>query len=359
MRKELAPIGILTKRVTPPGSFLQFLIMAATAEEQEPAVLHPFSCPFSGCPRAYTRKDKLKAHLRTSQNAYDERHPADAAEWQYPDVKSLLVLYTRPKDLTSAEVQARKKASWKRCNDKNGDMYKQRQQQSRAASRRALTILQKLQAIPQMTDSEQFTTLLLQSAEPDKPVLTNLFSEAPDINTWLPINSVGACTVNDETFPRFVTYYLAQNEWPFQETIDDDVDDDNTDAPPILSVMPGQREYRKLSLLLHSDKGVPDIREGSQTLLNEAWNIWKVTVTDKELEGCPLFSTPAFEDFCNQSDIHKRVGELYFTWTGVVDLAKQMLLPSRLRPWDLEKAFARMDSVVNSGDRESIGTFCF
>jgi hypothetical protein len=353
MFKDLAPLWILTKR----GTLLVINIMSSpVAEKPVPAALPSFSCPFSGCPKAYARKDKLKAHLRSSKNAYDERHPEVAPEWQSTAVKNLLTLYTRPKDLTSIEVQARKKASWKRCNDKNGDMYRQRQQQSRAASREALTILRKLKEIDEMNHSEQFATLLLRSAETDKPVLTNLYLNPPDVNTWLPINSTGANTVDDETFARFVTYYLPPDEWPFQE-----VSDDNDTTPPaILSVMPGQREYRKLSLLLHTDKGVPDIREGSQTLLNEAWDIWKATVTDKEIESCSLFSTPTWEAFCNQSETHKRVGGLYFTWAEVVQCANKMLVPSRLRPWDLEKAFARIriNSVVNSGDGEPMGTFC-
>ena len=100
-----------------------------------------------------------------------------------------------------------------------------------------------------------------------------------------------------DTFPYFVTIYLRPNKWP--KVITNQV---ALGLPPTLLIkqIPGDEEYRALSLLFHPDRTRP--RESSDddtfkvkpnaamdTLLNSAYDLWTILANERtQIQSDPV-----------------------------------------------------------------------
>jgi hypothetical protein len=65
-----------------------------------------------------------------------------------------------------------------------------------------------------------------------------------------------------------------------------------------------------------------------------------------------MFSSESWEDFQDLSRDHKRAVELYFAWIYTVQEARELLVPQKVRLWDLERAFKRGDRSAGDEDAE-------
>ena len=297
-----------------------------------------FECPFAACSKSYTRKARLREHLVKQKVIRDENHPATAPEWETEAIKDLLHTFTRPGNLTSEQRKARKQQSMRRCWNKNGPIYVQNQKARREKVRELIQVAGKIQIMATVKNA-QFASLLKGEIN-GRPALQALYRSPPSINDWLPICTSGdnGPPVDDMTFPRFVTYYLPFEAWPYFDISFYNPDED--DNPPLLlKVIPGYTEMRKISLITHPDKRSEDIRYGSQTLLTEAFGIWERVISKSTFKCTPMFDRNNWEEFAAISDDHAKIVELYFAWMSVADEAKKALIPDRARLWDIERAF--------------------
>ena len=299
-----------------------------------------FLCPFADCMKAYTRNTRLREHIIKQQSQHDEKHPPAAPEWLSAITIAILGTHTRPGNLTKEEKQARKHATTKKCWEQNGDKYKANQKQKRQEVGKLLDVATKIQRLSEI-ENEQFTTLVKKKAD-GRPILQSLYSKGPSIEQWLPIKHTdgdnGSLTVDDYTFPRFVTYYLPSEAWPIYD-ISAPPEERPTVIPNLLSVLPGKREWKKVALVTHPDKGAEGMRPLSQTLLTEGWAIWEKVHSKASLRGADMFSSENWEDYRDLSRDHARAVELYFAWIHTVQEAIKFLVPQKVRLWDLERAF--------------------
>ena len=153
-----------------------------------------------------------------------------------------------------------------------------------------------------------------------------------------------------ETFPYFVTIYLRPNKWP--KVITDQV---ALGLPPTLLIkqIPGDEEYRALSLLFHPDRTRP--RESSDddtfkvkpnavmdTLLNSAYDLWKETVRSRLLAEEPYDSlTTDDNEFARRSQSHANALELFGCWFRISCSASNAMVPGN-------RSMAEMHHFVNT-----------
>ena len=69
-----------------------------------------FICPFPGCNRFYKRKDLLKRHLTTLHSSPDENH-RNQGIWEQVRATGVMIVYTRPRNLTEEQKKQRRKES--------------------------------------------------------------------------------------------------------------------------------------------------------------------------------------------------------------------------------------------------------
>ena len=69
-----------------------------------------FVCPFADCSREYKRKDLLKRHLTTLLASPDENHH-DEGIWDHVRDSGIMIVYTRPRNLTDVQKKQRRKES--------------------------------------------------------------------------------------------------------------------------------------------------------------------------------------------------------------------------------------------------------
>jgi hypothetical protein len=224
-------------------------------------------CPFADCNKSYTRNTRLRDHIIKQQSQHDEKHPSSAPEWLSAITIRILRRHTRPGNLTEEEKKARKHVTTKKCWERNGDKYRANQKQKRQEVGKLLDVATKIQRLSEI-ENEQLTTLVKKNTD-GRPILQSLYSKGPSIEQWLPIKHTdgdnGSLTVDDRTFPRFVTYYLPPEAWPVYD-ISAPPEERPTVIPKLLSVLPGKREWRKVALVTHPDKGAEGMRPLSQTL---------------------------------------------------------------------------------------------
>ena len=224
-------------------------------------------CPFADCNKSYTRNTRLRDHIIKQQSQHDEKHPSSAPEWLSAITIGILGGHTRPGNLTEEEKKACKHVTTKKCWERNGDKYRANQKQKRQEVGKLLDVATKIQRLSEI-ENEPLTTLVKKNTD-SRPILQSLYSKGPSIEQWLPIEHTdgdnGSLTVDDRTFPRFVTYYLPPEAWPVYD-ISAPPEERPTVIPKLLSVLPGKREWRKVALVTHPDKGAEGMRPLSQTL---------------------------------------------------------------------------------------------
>ena len=141
-----------------------------------------------------------------------------------------------------------------------------------------------------------------------------------------------------DTFPLFVTIYLRPNKWP--KVITNQIE---SGLPPTLLIkqIPGDEEYRALSLLFHPDRTRP--RESSDfgdttfkvkpnaamdTLLNAGYDLWKETVRSRLLAEEPYDSLTANDnEFAKRSQWHANALELFGSWFRITCQASNAMVP--------------------------------
>ena len=159
--------------------------------------------------------------------------------------------------------------------------------------------------------------------------------------------------VDDETFPTFVTVYLRPSEWSRIIT-------DQTESGPVLLIkqIPGDEEYRALSLFFHPDRQPRHSRFGGlnrtenefvikpdgtmSTLLNAAYDLWKDTTRSSLLVQEPYNSMVDDDDeFAQRSRSHADGLRLFSIWFRIYNNAKAAMVPSNV-------SFAEIHHYVNT-----------
>jgi hypothetical protein len=69
-----------------------------------------YICPFPTCARLYKRKDLLKRHLTTLNASPDENH-RDQSLWEQVKECGIMMVYTRPRNLTEDQKKQRRRDS--------------------------------------------------------------------------------------------------------------------------------------------------------------------------------------------------------------------------------------------------------
>ena len=192
---------------------------------------------------------------------------------------------------------------------------------------------------------------LLKGDTNGRPALKALYSQPPSINDWLPIHQNGingALALDNTTFPRFVTYYLRPEVWPVFDIAFYDIEEDE-DPPYLIKCLPGKPLFQRICFITHPDKCDKDMRNGSQALLTEAWKIWeRVLRKNSSWKNTRIFDRNNWETWRELSPDHAEIVDLYWAWMSVVTEAQKQLMPSKVRLWDIERAFKAEDAGIDN-----------
>jgi hypothetical protein len=287
----------------------------------------PFKCPFERCQRAYTRKSKLKEHLKLRRSYPDDNHPADSTMWD--QVNELLSSISRPKGLTDEEKAERKKASALKCWNKNKEIYRDNQRKAKKE------VLEQLKVFKNLIDLEELENGSINSKIQRHRLLKEIFSRPPSIDEWLrrdPSNS-RLYLIDDSTFPRLVTLFFLPDRWPSSEPAHP-----VNEPTRILDVIPSSQYYDDLSMLLTLNSSPPIPPEIFSTL-QQAWEIWQPVVSDESLQQCLVFISETEAEFRATSSQHDRLATLYKVWMDTLGKARELLVPRNLSIFELGVAF--------------------
>lgn len=89
-----------------------------------------FYCPFPTCNRLYKRKDLLKRHLTTLAASPDEHHH-DQEIWDHIREAGVMMIHTRPRNLTEDQKKQRRKESNLRHRVKYAEELKEKRNRKR------------------------------------------------------------------------------------------------------------------------------------------------------------------------------------------------------------------------------------
>jgi hypothetical protein len=182
--------------------------------------------------------------------------------------------------------QRRHIRSAKKYREEHADEIKERERQSREERKSVFKLLKRVAKIALKERGRRFYV----TTEAEFDVIKRVYEGTPMVGAVLDpvtlLNPTLPATI--DTFPLFVTIYLRPNKWP--KVITNQIE---SGLPPTLLIkqIPGDEEYRALSLLFHPDRTRP--RESSDfgdttfkvkpnaamdTLLNAGYDLWKETV---------------------------------------------------------------------------------
>ena len=269
----------------------------------------------------------------------DEKHPATAEEWLKENVQAALVSYSRPNNLTDAERAERRRQSQTRCWSKNGTKYKSQQREARRFTRKILSIANELKE--SIDDSGAFTALVRRDPN-GQLLLQTLYGNDVKLDSWLPTEITSMDARKDDAklydFPRFVTYYLPPEQWPFQDAQSLGALDPSR-RPYLRDILPGAKERRLVSLHTHGDKATDGVGRRSQTILNQCYDHWAFVLEDLRLKDAKWWGDE--QEFAATSDVHQRATDLWYIWIEVVEEAHRVLVPNRVTMRDLAMANAQ------------------
>ena len=318
------------------------------------------TCPFPRCDCSYTRRGKLRDHVMRQKLVYDEVHPKDDPAWEVADNDGLLTVHTRPKSMTKEERVERRKATGRRCWDKNKEAYLEQQRIKRERVHSALLAARKLTTIIQSHNSVRHALL---TAMGSSNVSRTLYRKSISLANWL------GPEINIQTFPRFVTYYFAPFEWPVVEIGKQSWSPTTTKCA---EAVPGKQFYKDMTRWFHPDKSSrssvttrtndnTSILEDdenqerrstiryrpphrlpepwAQTHLNAGWEIWRSVIEDKDLMDWVLFASDTENDFRAQSEKHAELSGLYWEWMDVVLEARTWLVTESATIDDVDTTF--------------------
>ena len=326
-----------------------------------------YKCPFPRCERAYTRIGKLRNHLIQQSQVKDEIHQGQKRLWEDVSSQGLLTIHTRPKNLTEDEKHRRKLAAGKRCWSRNRERYRSNQQTSRANVKLVLEAAAKLTTLHR-SKSEQVQAL--QSVSGSKSVVSTLYTISPDLATWIRKD-----VVDEQTFPRFVTYFYPPSAWPYV-VVSAQSKEDHTSVEKqlFLDALPNKKHYKEMLRRIHPDKASSlhattqsdsinstppspitpyETRRHAEdsvsdtsafpswcaTTLNAGFVLWGPLLEDDLLKQAELFVAEKEQEFRDLSTNHDSLVDLYWTWVDIALEAKEALLPGNLSSFDIEQAF--------------------
>src|SRR5277367_1613770 len=126
--------------VVDPSLELQQLASQALSYHQEQQLIPQYTspaiptdisiCPFPLCNREYKRKDLLKRHLTTLLASPDENHH-DQALWDSVRESGIMMVYTRPRNLSDGQKKQRRKESNLRHRVKYATQLKEKRNRKR------------------------------------------------------------------------------------------------------------------------------------------------------------------------------------------------------------------------------------
>lgn len=273
-------------------------------------------CPFLLCKRQYTAQQTraLKHHLRTVRGGgYDDVHPANHPEWKRLDETGFLKVQSRPKDLDPAVKEQRRAEAQIRYYSKHKDRILEHSRQRRDRLKSTISAAQ------------QYVRAIDSHMEAQAALMRNLYGPQENYAIERFIDVKSKPTI--ETFARMVAYFLVQDSLP-----------DPLQATPDLRMfetIPGSSQYRKVSALLHPDKG-PE-HESLQSLLNSAFDLWRPILEDPELKDV-LFHGHEKEDadaFIAKGDKYATLSHMYFVYMTAIHDAVVLLSPTTLSVWGL------------------------
>jgi hypothetical protein len=142
--------------------------------------------------------------------------------------------------------------------------------------------------------------------------------------------------VDDETFPRFVTYFLPYNAWPSAALAD-------SEPPKYVSIIPGRTQYMAvcsaIDVLIDLQRvGTPPhhLRDDTRSTLDAGWAIWRDVVEDVLVRDLLCPGEGEEPDFDDQSEYYAALVRLYSKWLEVTSNAAERLIPLGVSMFDLE-----------------------
>jgi hypothetical protein len=246
--------------------------------------------------------------------------------------------------------QRRRNRSAKKYREEHAEQIKERERQSREERKSVFKLLKRVAKIALKERGRRFYV----TTEAEFDVFKRLYEGTPMVGAALDpatlLNPTLPATI--ETFPYFVTIYLRPNKWPKVIT-----NQAASGLPPILLIkqIPGDEEYRALSLLFHPDRTRPresSVSDGDTfkvkpnaamaTLLNAGYDLWKPTVRSRLLAEEPYDSLTADDnEFAKRSQSHANALELFGSWFRITCQASNAMVPGN-------RSMAEMHHFVNT-----------
>jgi hypothetical protein len=296
---------------------------AASAQSQDNANTAPYVCPFPTCSKSFRRLYTLKNHLlRIRGNGGNEKHSVDDDDtWIRAEGGGLLTIDQRPGLTDEEKVQRRKQTAAKfRANNlnkiketrhKRAKAHQMAPKLAKKAAKLALEYRQELRTLKNRSQFEFYRELYLG---------TNIaHAECKPINLIPP-------NVDLHTFPYFVAIYIPPRNWPKIIGFDQVRTGEHY---PLINQIPGDDEFRTISLLLHPDRNRQIITNATNinfsdtelaALLNAGFDLWKPIIRTENIRLLTAEFVSQRDNetvFSAQSANHAKLMELFLAWTSV------------------------------------------
>jgi hypothetical protein len=324
-----------------------------------------FPCPFknSGCEKTFPGEPRLKVHLRSLSKHGDEHHPLMAEWWN--ENQAYLRIYTRPGNLTDEQKKIRHKEAQKRNYEKDKTRLLAKQKADRLMKKEAAVLALDLSAT--LKSTEDRVKALDQSFKNQSAIITTLFGDVPTIDEWLDADLTTAQQQERQEnpllpnpddpdtdprpttlyhFPRFVTYYLPQGDWP-------NALNHNTDNP-FRTAIPVGGHFQQVQGILHPDKETGDPRLSK--MLNAGFDLWRAHHIDTRIaqQVMGYHDVQEFLERPQPAPMESRViinyGELsglFDIWADVQTKSQLAMSPQNISTRRMHVAFAECQNLAS------------
>ena len=323
----------------------------------------PSLCPFPDCGKLYTRAYECRKHVAAIiGTGGDAFHDIESPLLQ--ELRDRGFFRTATRFITEQERSERKKLSHSRWRRDNANKLQESRKKRSTDIRIAPKIAKRAAQIAIKHREKLANSYLLHRSHIFQRLYRNTaLSGGDDPLSLLDVDN----TPTDATFPLMICLFLPNCEWP---KVVQGADLDPQLPPPLLiNQLPGVKEYRRLQMLPHPDRGPQQVtstgrggaRLGLQprsnsreaapqdpggeenkdkdyrvkpdnklsSLLNTAWELWKPTVGAQEMQTATfLVGTESEEQFSQKSPVHKQILQLFGVWMETTDNVMHSIIPS-------------------------------